>query len=151
MDSRRSAAVSSGVIDLNPGGLAWRRTFPGTPDQLRHARHFVRYLLADSQCQDDAELIVAERAANAVQHTSSGHPHGTFIVEITRTTATVTVAVYDCGWGGTPRFGVRGRAYAERGRGLAVVASIADQIDYEGNDEVGHKVWARIRVGRPTV
>ncbi|MFC4009906.1 ATP-binding protein [Nonomuraea purpurea] len=66
------------------------------------ARHFIRYLLADSPCQDDAEHIVAELAANAVQHTSSGSLGGTFIVEITRTTATITVTVYDCGWGGVP-------------------------------------------------
>ncbi|MFI7125650.1 ATP-binding protein [Nonomuraea sp. NPDC050153] len=138
------------MIDLRPGGLTWRRTFPGTPHQVPYARQFVRYLLADSPCRDDAELIVAELAANAVQHTSSGHPRGTFIVEVTRTTATVTVAVYDCGWGGTPRFGVRGRTDAEHGRGLAVVAKIADRVGYEGNDEVGHRVWARIRRCQPT-
>ncbi|MBF8191671.1 ATP-binding protein [Nonomuraea sp. K274] len=133
------------MIDLHPGGLTWRRTFPGTPDQVPHARHFTRYLLADAPCQDDAEQIVAELCSNAIKHTSSGSPDGTFIVEITRTTTTTTIAVYDCGWGGVPCFGIRCRTNAEHGRGLAVVAALADQVGYEGGDAAGHKVWARIR------
>ncbi|WP_433517662.1 ATP-binding protein [Nonomuraea sp. CA-143628] len=133
------------MIDLHPGGLVWRRTFPGALDRIPHARHFTRYLLVDAPCRDDAEQIVAELAANALRHTGSGRPEGTFIVEITRTTATITVAVYDCGWGGRPRFGATCRTDAERGRGLALVAAIADQVGYEGDDEVGHKVWAKIR------
>ncbi|MFI7703260.1 ATP-binding protein [Nonomuraea sp. NPDC049480] len=134
------------MIDLHPGGLTWRRTFPGAPDQIPHARHFTRYLLVDSPCQDDAELIVAELATNAVLHTGSGRSNGTFIVEISRTTTTITVAVYDCGWGGIPRFDLPCRTSAKRGRGLAIVAAVADQIGYEGNDEVGHKIWARIKI-----
>ncbi|MBT2230447.1 ATP-binding protein [Nonomuraea sp. NEAU-A123] len=132
------------MIDLHPGGLIWRRTFPGTPDRIPHARHFTRYLLADAPCQDDAEQIVAELAANALRHTSSGRSDGTFIVEITRTTATTTVAVYDCGWGGRPRFGADFRTDAECGRGLALVAALADEVGCEGDEEVGHKVWATI-------
>ncbi|MFG1706716.1 ATP-binding protein [Nonomuraea sp. M3C6] len=145
---RESGAVQreliDAMVDLHPGGLTWRRTFPGTLDQIPHVRHFTCYLLADSPCQDDAEQIVAELAANALQHTSSGRPHGTFIVEITRTTTTITIAVYDCGWGSIPRFGERCCSDAERGRGLAMVAAIADQVGYEGNDELGHRVWAKI-------
>jgi len=132
------------MIDLHPGGLTWRRTFPGTHDQIPRARHFTRYLLADSSRQVDAELIVAELATNALQHTSSGRPHGTFIVEIIRTTTAITLAVYDCGWGATPRFAGPCRTTAERGRGLAIVAAIADRTGHEGDDETGHKVWASI-------
>ncbi|WP_327589063.1 ATP-binding protein [Nonomuraea sp. NBC_00507] len=132
------------MIDLHPGGLIWRRTFAGIPDQIPHARHFARYLLADSPCQNDAELIVAELATNALKHTSSGSPNGTFIVELARTTTTVTVAVYDCGWGGVPRFGLSRRNSARHGWGLSIVAAIADQVGYEGDDQVGHKVWAVI-------
>ncbi|MFI7447579.1 ATP-binding protein [Nonomuraea sp. NPDC049714] len=132
------------MIDLHPGGMVWRRTFPGTFDQVPAARHFTRFLLLDSPCQDDAEQIVAELAANAVQHSSSGRSRGTFIVELTRTTATITIAVYDCGWGGVPRFGARCRTIAEHGRGLAIVAALADQAGYEGDDAIGHRVWAKI-------
>ncbi|WP_327109289.1 ATP-binding protein [Nonomuraea glycinis] len=132
------------MIDLHPGGLTWRRTFPGTLDQVPRARHFTRYLLADSDHRHDAELIAGELAANAVRHTASGRPKGTFIVELTRTTATTTIAVYDCGWGGVPRFGRLFGIDAECGRGLAIVAALADQFGYEGNEEIGHQVWARM-------
>ncbi|MBF8191197.1 ATP-binding protein [Nonomuraea sp. K274] len=137
------------MIDLNPGGLTWRRTFAGAFHQIPHARHFIRFLLIDSDRQDDAEQIVAELAANAVQHTASGRPQGTFIVEIIRTTTRITIAVYDCGWGGVPRFGAPHAADSEYGRGLAIVAAIADQVGYEGTDEFGHKVWAKIHT-RPS-
>ncbi|MFG1956517.1 ATP-binding protein [Nonomuraea sp. NPDC049028] len=110
----------------------------------RESRHFTRYLLSDAPCQDDAEQIVAELGANALQHTGSGRHGGTFIVEFTRTTVTTTVAVYDCGWGGCPRFGMACRTTAECGRGLALVTAIADQVGCEGDKEVGHRVWAKI-------
>ncbi|MDA0635066.1 ATP-binding protein [Nonomuraea sp. MCN248] len=132
------------MIDLHPGGLTWRRTFPGTLDHIPHARHFTRYLLADSDHRHDAELIAGELSANAVRHTASGRPHGTFIVEINRTTTTITIAVYDCGWGGVPRFGRLFGIDAEYGRGLTIVAALADQVGYEGAEEVGHRVWARM-------
>ncbi|MFC5829319.1 ATP-binding protein [Nonomuraea insulae] len=137
------------MIDLYPGGLTWRRTFRGTLDQIPHARHFVRYLLADSLCHEDAEQVVAELAANAVQHTASNDPGGTFIIEITRTAAEVTIAVYDCGWTGVPLFGRRCRTDVEHGRGLAIVAALAEEVGYEGGDETGHRVWATIRA-RPS-
>ncbi len=132
------------MIDLHPGGMTWRRTYPGALHQIPHARHFARYLLADAPCQEDAEQIVAELSANAVHHTASGRSRGTFIVEIVRTTAAITLAVYDCGWGGVPRFGTRCWTTSERGRGLAIVAALADQVGCEGDEEVGHRVWARI-------
>ncbi|MEU4511987.1 ATP-binding protein [Nonomuraea wenchangensis] len=132
------------MIDLGPGGLIWRRTFPGTEDQVPQARHFARYLLADSSRRDDAELVVAELTTNAIRHTGSGRSRGTFIVELARTTVAVTVAVYDCGWGGVPRFGLRCRTHAERGRGLAIVAAVADEVGHEGDDQVGHRVWATL-------
>ncbi len=145
---RESHAVApvlvEAMIDLTPGGLMWRRTFPGTEDQVQRARQFVRYLLADSSRRDDAELVVAELATNAIRHTGSGRPQGTFIVELARTTAAVTVAVYDCGWGGVPRFGRRCRFDAVRGRGLVIVAAVADDVGHEGDDQVGHRVWATL-------
>ncbi|MGN9782532.1 ATP-binding protein [Nonomuraea sp. ZG12] len=132
------------MIDLHPGGLTWRRTFPGTLDQIPYARHFTRYLLAESDHRHDAELITGELAANAVRHTTSGRSNGTFIVEISRTTATTTIGVYDYGRGGVPRFGRLFGIDAEHGRGLAIVAALADQFGYEGDEEIGHRVWARM-------
>jgi hypothetical protein len=72
------------MTNLYPGHLTWRRTFAGVPGQIREARHFVAFLLADAECREDAGLIVSELATNAVSHTSSGNPHGTFVVGSSR-------------------------------------------------------------------
>jgi serine/threonine-protein kinase RsbW len=130
------------MIDLPPATMLWRRIFPGTADQVPQARHFTRFLLADAPCRDDAELIVSELTGNAVRHTSSAEKGGTFILEISRTVEAVRLAVYDCGWGGIPRFAVRCRTDAECGRGLAIVTALADAVGHEGSDDVGHMVWA---------
>ncbi|WP_433497560.1 ATP-binding protein [Sphaerimonospora sp. CA-214678] len=132
------------MIDMPPGWLIWRRTFTGALDQIPHTRQFVRFLLADAWCREDAALIVTELAGNAVRHTGSGRAGGTFIVEVTRAQDSVRIGVYDCGWGGVPRFGMPFRSTSQRGRGLAVVTALADSIGYEGSDDVGHLVWATL-------
>jgi serine/threonine-protein kinase RsbW len=139
----RSELVEA-MIDLPPAAMLWRRIFPGTPDQVPQARHFTRFLLADAPCRDDAELIVSELTGNAVRHTSSAEKGGTFILEISRTAEAVRIAVYDCGWGGIPRFAARCRTDAECGRGLAIVTALADAAGYKGSDDVGHMVWATL-------
>ncbi|MER5423731.1 ATP-binding protein [Streptosporangium roseum] len=133
------------MLRLFPSGLTWRRTFPGRPDQIPQARHFVRFLLTDAPCRDDAEQIVAELAGNAVSHTASGDPHGTFIVEVLRRPATIRITVYDHGRGGTPRFDRGGHAgpLDEHGRGLALVAALASEVGCRGTRAVGHAVWAQ--------
>ncbi|MBG0817429.1 ATP-binding protein [Planomonospora sp. ID82291] len=132
------------MIGLFPGGLTWRRTFPGRPEQAAQARSFVGFLLADSPRRADAEQIVAELAANAVRHTDSGRPHGTFVVELGRTTAVITITVRDCGGGGVPAFGRRPDAAGESGRGLLLVAALADRAGCRGGRDTGHAVWAEL-------
>ncbi|MGW4802426.1 ATP-binding protein [Nonomuraea sp. NPDC004297] len=145
-NSRTVLAIPSTLVDaminLHPGGLVWRRVYPGTLDQIPNARHFAGLLLADSPCREDAELIITELAANAVLHTSSSRRNGTFIVELTRTSREIGLAVYDCGWGCRPLSRRLCKPDAEHGRGLIVVEALADAMGYEGNDETGHKVWA---------
>ncbi|MGV9600467.1 ATP-binding protein [Streptosporangium sandarakinum] len=134
------------MVGLWRGGMIYRRTFPGRADQIPEARRFVRFLLEDSARRDDAEQIAAELAANAVAHTASGQPHGTFIVEVARRTTAIRVTVYDCGWGSTPRFASRRDAdvLAEDGRGLALVAGLAVRVGVRGTQAVGHAVWAEL-------
>ena len=60
------------MVAIRPGGLTWRRTFLGRPDQAPRARQFVRFLLDDSPCREDAELVVSELVSNALRHTASG-------------------------------------------------------------------------------
>ncbi|MGJ6961407.1 hypothetical protein ACSDR0_05805 [Streptosporangium sp. G11] len=60
------------MVRLRPGGMTWRRTFPGRPSQVPEARRFVRFLLTDSPFGQDAEQVVAELAANAVRTPPAG-------------------------------------------------------------------------------
>lgn len=134
-------------MTLRPGGMVWRRTFLGRLDQVPPARHFVRFLLADSPWRDDAESVVSELACNALRHTSSGQPHGSFIVEVVRKAATIRVTVYDCGWGGIPTFKRNSGSLDESGRGLLTVAALATKVGYRGTRAVGHAVWAQFDLG----
>ena len=54
-----------------PLGRPRRRVFAGHPDQVVHARRFVRRSLPDSPAAGDAALLTSELAANAIQHTAS--------------------------------------------------------------------------------
>jgi hypothetical protein len=59
---------------------SWEQSYPGTPGQLWHVRSALRQFLAGCPLADDAVLLLSELAANAVQHSDSGKPGGTFTV-----------------------------------------------------------------------
>jgi hypothetical protein len=69
---------------LAPPDLAWtwQQAFPGTPDQLRHVRAALRTFLDGCPATDDVTLLVTELAANAIAHSASGRPGGTFTVRL---------------------------------------------------------------------
>lgn len=60
----------------------WQKVFPGTPDRLRQVRAELRAFLDGCPATDDAALLVSELAANAIAHSSSGGPGGTFTVRV---------------------------------------------------------------------
>ncbi|MEV7966092.1 ATP-binding protein [Sphaerisporangium sp. NPDC088356] len=132
----------------------WHRAFPGRLDQAAHARAFVRFLLADTPCVDEAELIVSELAGNALRHTRSGSPDGWFAVEVmlNRTfrdhshgqPVNALITVFDSGGGGVPALDGHKQPDPDKesGRGLATVAALAARIGYQGTPETGHRVWA---------
>ncbi|MFC4585421.1 ATP-binding protein [Sphaerisporangium corydalis] len=140
-------------------GLVWSRAFPGRLDQAAHARRFVRFLLEDTPCADDAELIVSELAGNALRHTRSGTEGGSFLVEVTlaRPPGTpgvrerggyvgVLISVHDDGGGGVPRLLDHGTPPgAENGRGLAIVTALATRVGFQGAPTLGHTVWVYVR------
>src|SRR5260370_42292372 len=69
---------------LAPPDLAWtwQQEFPGTPDQLGHLRAGLRTFVEDGPAIDHVALLVTELAANAIAHSASGRPGGTFAVRI---------------------------------------------------------------------
>ncbi|MCO6011087.1 ATP-binding protein [Actinoallomurus purpureus] len=125
--------------------MCWRRTFPGRPDQARLVRRFVAFLLEDCRRADDAVQVVAELAGNALIHTRSGRPGGTFVVEVRRGEDCLAISVTDQG-GSLEDSGPHTRRHdddlAENGRGLPIVEDLATHVTWTGDPDHGHTVTA---------
>jgi anti-sigma regulatory factor (Ser/Thr protein kinase) len=125
-------------------------TYPGTPASVSAARRLVRRLLADASRVDDLELIAAELAANAIRHTPSGREGGRFTVTVRRRAGRARLEVADQGCGPwlRPAAGSRGNggssSGAECGRGLAIVAALADEIGLCVAADGSNVLWAEI-------
>ncbi len=72
-------------------------TFQGVPEELGATRAWLRRLLDAHPCADDAELIISELATNAILHTASGDPLGTFHVVAVLTDHVLSISVTDGG------------------------------------------------------
>ncbi|KWW98164.1 hypothetical protein TH66_23280 [Carbonactinospora thermoautotrophica] len=119
-------------------------TLPGIPAMASVARHYVRELLADCPRVDDVELVVSELVGNALRHTRSGGD-GSFTLRVLLKPGWVRVEVADQGGPGAPQVVRAGEE--ESGRGLAIVAMLADRIGHDLTVEAT-TVWAEF--GWPT-
>ncbi|MFJ8197306.1 ATP-binding protein [Streptomyces sp. NPDC096152] len=118
----------------------WCRAFPGLPEQVAEARHFVAALLGHWCCADEGVLVVGELAANAVRHTLSGKPGGWFLVVVGFGADFVRIEVIDQGGDGVPA--VREvTGLDEGGRGLTLVAACAKEWGAKTLPK-GSSVWA---------
>jgi Histidine kinase-like ATPase domain len=107
----------------------WSRTFRGVPASVPEARRFVAGLLAGCPARDVLMTCVSELAANAIEHTDSGHG-GVFVVEVDCPRDGVArVAVTDEGSSSVPAPGSLD-PMAECGRGLAMVAASTTRWGY---------------------
>jgi serine/threonine-protein kinase RsbW len=61
---------------------AWQRTYPGLPAQARIVRADLRAHLAGCPAAEDVLLLASELAANAIAHSHSGRPGGTFTIRL---------------------------------------------------------------------
>jgi serine/threonine-protein kinase RsbW len=84
-------------------GAACTRAFPGRLDQIRQARALMADFLPGQPGTDDAVLLISELAANAVNHSASGQPGGTFTVRAYLTGTGLYAEVEDQGsaWDGS--------------------------------------------------
>jgi anti-sigma regulatory factor (Ser/Thr protein kinase) len=102
----------------------------------------VRGILAGSPRADDMELITAELASNAIRHTPSGEDGGEFTLTVRTELGWARVEVSDTGtgqWNG-PRDASDEDEY---GRGLAIVAALADKLGHDIHVG-GQTVWAEV-------
>ena len=118
------------------------RTFPGSADQVPQARRYLAALLSGHTSAEDAALCLTELVSNAILHSRSGQPGGTFTVRVAAGSA-VCVEVHDQGgpWVTHPD------PDGARGRGLVIVASLADDSGITGGRS-GRTAWFTMK-GRP--
>lgn len=121
---------------------SWSRVFAGRAEHVGEARLFTRSVLTGRPEADSAALVVSELATNALRHTASGGPGGTFRLSIGTRPDGVTVAVHDLGSDGTPAIRqASGDEAAISGRGLVLVAVLAKEWG-AARTQLGWRVWA---------
>jgi anti-sigma regulatory factor (Ser/Thr protein kinase) len=116
------------ATDPRTGAVTARRTFDGVRESAGEARAWAQDRLAaqGAAVPTDLLLILSELATNAIQHTLSGEPSGTFAVRLIVHHDRVRVEVRDNGPRGhrTPTQRTA-TLNAERGRGLLLVDAVA--------------------------
>jgi anti-sigma regulatory factor (Ser/Thr protein kinase) len=129
-----------------PEAITFERSYPGTVDQAREVRADLAKIAGRCPVIDALELLASELAANAVSHSRSGHPGGTFTVRATLYPGDYAwVEVIDQGGPWTA-----GKDDDEHGRGLAVVGAIAGDGNWgiEGDTSV-RVAWFRLDWPQP--
>jgi anti-sigma regulatory factor (Ser/Thr protein kinase) len=123
-------------------------SYPGTPASVREARLYVRGALSASPRVDDLELIAAELVTNAIRHTPSGQAGGTFAITILSAPDTARIEVIDLGSGPVPAEPrpetLCDDPLSEDGRGLLIVAALADKAGCDRIDGRRHCAWAEV-------
>jgi hypothetical protein len=138
-DFGRSPDVSHAAIPPR-----FLRAFPGHPDQVAEARHYVARALASCPAVADAILLTSELATNAVQHSATGLG-GTFAVAISHGPGRVRLTVTDDGSPGRPLIAAADEL-STSGRGLILVDCLAIRWGYTGPGEPGRSAGERSTV-----
>jgi serine/threonine-protein kinase RsbW len=123
-----------------PGLHAFASTYPGTPEQVGQVRADLRRGLGGCPVADDVILCVSELAANAVLHSNSRKPGGTYTVRAEGCPgASVRIEVEDDGgpWISKPA------PDPASGRGLDIISALAAEWGITSSPP-GRAVWARI-------
>lgn len=127
-----------------PEKLAMTARFHGSRDQVRRARRFAAQILDGWPGADDLVLCLSEFAANAVEHSASGKPGGTFWVHVTAVPGD-HIRVEVCDQGGP---WIERTRDPERPHGLDVVRLIATAFGVDGDAGSGRIAWARLDMSK---
>ena len=124
-----------------PRALALRTTgvtYPGVPEQISAVRADLRTLLDGCPMTDDMLVCASELTTNALLHSHSGLPYGTFTVRGKISPGGYAwVEVADDGGAWAPA-----ACDPERGHGLDIIQALADDWGIDG-DHHGRTVWVR--------
>lgn len=105
------------------------------------ARDFVAAVVCAGDRADDIRVCVSELATNALRHTPAGR---LFLVRVDVQEHLVHVEVHDAG-GGEPRV-CSPAATDDHGRGLLLVAALADDWGTSDREGPGKAVWATFKL-----
>src|ERR1022692_4826198 len=120
----------------------------GTPDAARQARDLVRESLGDDHpFAGDVELITSELVTNAVIHTRSGQPGGTFTLAVRAHPDEVQILVRDSGGPSVPDWTSAADPDSEHGRGLALISTIATEWGSHASQD-GRSTWCLLSQDR---
>ena len=119
--------------------ITWARTFPAGLAQVREARRFLAGLLVGGPAADDALICLSELASNAVVHSRSSQPGGTFTVRVQHDGQRLRVEV--CDQGGPWHSPGRASSDEPGGRGLLIVGQLATRWGCAGHSQHGWTVW----------
>jgi serine/threonine-protein kinase RsbW len=120
--------------------IGWSRAFPATPTQIRSVREFLAGLLDGHSAADDAILCLSELATNATLHSRSREPGGSFQVRVERHGSHARAEVTD--QGGPWQQQASGND--QNGRGLLVVARLAQNWGRTGDEDTGWTLWFEV-------
>ncbi|GHH69259.1 ATP-binding protein [Streptomyces sulfonofaciens] len=124
------------------------KRFSAHPASVAHAREWVVGALArrDLLCRaDDIRLCVSELATNAIAHTTTRRRR--FAVHLAFAGEALRIEVHDTG-DGNPHLR-RPSADEDHGRGLLLVAALADAWGSAPRCGPGKCVWAEFQLGTP--
>ena len=131
---------AAATLDLH----ATAATYPGRPEHVRQVRADAWSLLDRCPAADDVILCVSELAANAVLHSDSRRPGGTFTVRIDSCPgAYIRIEVDDDGgsW-------LAPAPDSDSGRGLDIIRVLAAEWGI-ANSPAGRTVWAHFNWPSP--
>ena len=118
--------------------------FPADASQVGAARAFLSALLAGCPAADEAVLCLSELATNAIMHSRSRDPGGSFTVRAHLDGQRLRVEVGDQGgpWQSPGRIS----ADEQNGRGLLIVGQPEARWGCEGHSRCGWTVWYEIEI-----
>ena len=120
-------------------------TLPRTARAVTQARHTMAALVAGSGVADDAELLISEAVANAVQHT--GGPVVRLSISHDFRSGELLCRVGDASPEAPRPEGLPDPGHdGESGRGLHLITALSDGWGYERHPR-GKHLWFRLRPG----